>query len=329
MLRTPFSLRFLGLLLLAGTCRSFVGEGYPTLTPEPTFTPFPTVEPTPTLAPPDFEVTLWPADGAPMVLIPGGDFTLGLDDSPTSDQEAYLAEGPAHKVYLDDFLIDRYEVTHERFGRFVADGGYYTHRYWTSVGWQWVQANQISAPPYWGRSDFGLPQQPVVGVTWYEAYAFCLWAGKRLPDEAEWEKAARGADERLYPWGDDWDCTLGNFDDEIVTTPGVNECNGGDGYNLTAPVGSYDSGQSPYHVHDMAGNVWEWTLGQPGPYPYAPGDGRNEPASDGTRIIRGASWLTYTGEPGGDNHARVTFRGELAPDSQSDRVGFRCIALAE
>jgi formylglycine-generating enzyme required for sulfatase activity len=227
---------------------------------------------------------------------------------------------------VETFWIDRYEVTNARYGRFIDDGGYYTRQHWTNEGWQWLQSKGITTPPYWGRPDFGLPQHPVVSVTWHEAYAYCLWAGKRLPTEIEWEKAARGDDGRLYPWGNEWDCANGNFDDETIATPATNECAGNDGFNLTAPVGSYAAGQSPYHVHDMAGNVWEWTLSQPGPYPYNANDGRNLPESDGPRVIRGASWLTYTGDLGGDNHARVTFRAELLPTTQNDRTGFRCVA---
>jgi formylglycine-generating enzyme required for sulfatase activity len=327
MARPSLSLLALGLLIAASTCRSLVGAAPPTPTPEPTFTPGPSPEPTFTLAPPEFEVLLWLGDGAPMVYVPTGDFTLGLDNPPNPAENA--SESPAHIVYLEAFWIDRYEVTNERFGRFIADGGYHTRQYWTNEGWQWVQANQINAPPYWGRPDFGLPQQPVVSVTWYEAYAYCLWAGKRLPTEAEWEKAARGDDACLYPWGNEWDCRRGNFDDESLNTPAANECAGGDGYQLTAPVGSYEAGQSPYHVHDMAGNVWEWTLSQPAPYPYAPNDGRNLPESGGSRVIRGASWRTFTGELDGDNHARVTFRADLPPSAQTDRVGLRCVAPAE
>ena len=325
--RPPLSLPTLGLLIITTTCRSLVGAAPPTPTPTPTSTPAPTLPPTSIPAPPEFEVLLWPQDNAPMVLVPTGDFTLGLDEPP--GPEANAAESPAHIVYLEAFWIDRYEVSNERFGRFIADGGYVTRRYWTNAGWQWVRNNQISTPPYWGRSDLGLPQQPVVSVTWYEAYAYCLWAGKRLPTEAEWEKAARGDDSRLYPWGDEWDCTRGNFDDETTISPAVNECAGRDGHNLTAPLGSYGSGQSPYHAHDMAGNVWEWTLSQLGPYPYAPNDGRNLPESEGLRVTRGASWFTYTDQPGGDNHARVTFRAELPPNSQNNSVGFRCVAPAD
>jgi len=329
MARPSPGLPLLGLLIAASTCRSLVGAGppAPTTTPAPTFTPQLTPTPTPTLAPPEFEVRLWPGDDAPMVFVPAGDFTMGLSDPPNPEENT--AESPTHVTNLEGFWIDRYEVTNERFGHFIDAGGYRTRQYWTSEGWGWVQAKQVTVPPYWGSSDFGLPQLPVVAVTWYEAYAYCLWAGKRLPTEAEWEKAARGIDARLYPWGNEWDCMRGNFDDETVNTPASNECAGRDNHLITAPVGSYEDGQSPYHVHDMAGNVWEWTLSQPAPYPYQPNDGRNLPESEGPRIIRGASWLTYTGEPDGDNHARVTFRADLLPDAQNNRLGLRCVASAD
>lgn len=319
----------LTLLAIAGTCRSLVGAEVTVSTPEPSPTPLPTLTPTPPPTPLDFEILLWPQDDSPMVLVPTGDFLLGLDDPPGPEESSI--ESPAHTVYLEAFWIDRYEVTNERFSRFIAAGGYQTRQFWTNAGWQWVLTQQVSAPLYWNRPDFGLPQHPVVAVTWYEAYAYCLWSGKRLPTEAEWEKAARGPDARRYPWGDDWDCRRGNFDDETLTSPAVNECAGGDGHNLTAPVGSYEAGQSVYHAHDMAGNVWEWTLSQLMPYPYQPNDGRNLPEGQGARVTRGASWLTFTGalEADADNHARVTFRSELPPDTQSERVGFRCVVQAE
>jgi formylglycine-generating enzyme required for sulfatase activity len=317
------------LIIYVTTCRSMVGVTPPPVTPTATptripVTPSPTLSPTPSPSPtPPVEVITWPKDEAEMVLIPAGSFTLGLDAPPTWHAQL---EAPPHSITLPDYWIDRYEVTNERFGLFVAAGGYTTRQYWTAIGWQLVRNRQITAPPYWDRPDFGLPQQPVVGVTWYEAYAFCLWAEKRLPSEAEWEKAARGADERLFPWGDEWDCTRGNFDDESLISPTANECDGADGHTLTAPVGSYQDGMSPYYVYDMAGNAWEWTLSKLFPYPYLPSDGRNQAEDDAPRVIRGGSWFTYTGPPGGDNRARTTYRGSMSPASQDNSVGFRCVA---
>ena len=324
MLRLPVSSAALALIVVASTCRSLVGAGPPTPLPTPTATIAPTAEPTFTPEPPAFEIILWERDGSQMVMVPGGDAIIGLDEPP--DPETNGAESPAHMVFVEAFLIDRHEVSNARFARFVDDGGYRTRQYWTNEGWRWVQSNQISAPLYWGQPDFGLPQQPVVTVSWYEAYAYCLWAAKRLPDEAEWEKAARGTDGRLYPWGNGWDCTLGNFDDEVIVSPGANECAGRDGHNLTAPVGSYENGQSLYHVHDMVGNVWEWTLSRFAEYPFAAHDGRNLPDSEGMRVIRGSSWFTFTGQPGIDHRARLTFRAELSPETRDESVGFRCLA---
>ncbi|RMF89553.1 MAG: formylglycine-generating enzyme family protein, partial [Nitrospinota bacterium] len=131
----------------------------------------------------------------PMVLVPAGEFIMGstsedidqlLQQFPSTNRELFTHEMPQHRVYLDAFYIDKYEVTNRLYQRFVEATG---HR----------------KPEYWGDSDLNGPEQPVVGVSWYDAKAYCEWAGKRLPTEAEWEKAARGTDGRTYPWGNEWD----------------------------------------------------------------------------------------------------------------------------
>jgi sulfatase modifying factor 1 len=181
-----------------------------------------------------------------MVFIPSGVFIMGSD-------KGSPYEGPPRKVYLDGYYIDRYEVTNSLYQRFVDEGGYESQKYWSQEGWEWKENGQISYPGFWlgkeySKSQFGWEyhkaDQPVAGVSWYEADAFCRWAGKRLPTEAEWEKAARGDDGRTYPWGEDPpDCFHANY-------AGCRQ--------YPAPVGSYEKGRSPYGLYDMAGNVWEW-----------------------------------------------------------------------
>ena len=158
-----------------------------------------------------------------MVLIPAGEFTMGSDKGDDDEQ-------PIHKVFLDSFYLDKFEVTNGRFAKFVE---------------------AIQSEPPWGFADKETPvlrpDQPVRWVNWMDAIGYCLWVGKRLPTEAEWEKAARGPDGRAYPWGND------------PPTPahavfGLKEAS-----DTVSAIGNRDKGKSPYGVHDLAGNLYEWT----------------------------------------------------------------------
>ncbi len=174
-----------------------------------------------------------PEDGMVMVHVPAGAFEMGSDDG-------YDDEKPVHTVYLDAYWIDRTEVTNAQYRRCV-------------------QAGECRESACAGDGAYNGADQPVVCVSWDDAAAYCEWAGGRLPMEAEWEKAARGTDGRAFPWGNEFDCRKGNFDDETelddYTVPGGPDC---DGYDRTAPVGSYAAGASPYGALNMAGNVREW-----------------------------------------------------------------------
>jgi len=167
-----------------------------------------------------------------------------------------------------------------------------------------------------GSIPEGKEHHPVVNVSWHHTQAFCTWAGVRLPTEAEWEKAARGTDGRLYPWGDE--------------PPNRQLCNfSGSQLKDTTPVGSYPSGASYYGVLDMTGNVWEWTSSLWGPeferpkyrYPYDAIDGREDPNSSGRRVIRGHSFRPDEGNP------RCDIRGYPDPGSMEDFIGFRVVSL--
>lgn len=230
-------------------------------------------------------------DGAEMVLIPAGEFLMGSED--------YDDERPRHRVFLDAYYIDRYEVTNGLYRRFL-------------------DATATAKPPFWNDPSFNAPQQPVVGVSWARADAYCGWAGKRLPTEAEWEKAARGPDGRRYPWGDQWDRARANSKDTNL--------------GRTMPVGSYPTGASPYGVHDMAGNVYEWVADWSALDYYGRSPSRNPPgpASDdrqvavtgGRKIVRGGSW---------DHQAidlRTAMRGHLPTMSAYSDLGFRCVKSA-
>lgn len=219
-------------------------------------------------------------DKEPMVLLPAGGFVMGGGDRDD--------EKPVRKVYVDEFWIDQYEVTNRLYEAFVRKTG---HR----------------LPEYWqGRvKKFTAPMQPVVGVYWDEAQAYCEWAGRRLPTEAEWEKAARGTDRRVYPWGNEWDPQRANVADRV---------------GKPAPVGSYENGRSPYGVYDMAGNVWEWVWDWYAQDTYRVGPTSNPrgPLAGRLKVVRGGSYTATAAE------AKTTARFREHPESVFPFLGFRC-----
>lgn len=207
-----------------------------------------------------------PADRLPAeVVIPAGPFTMGTDTEPW----ALDNERPAHLVDLPGFAIDTTPVSNAAYQRFIEDGGYQEPRWWSPAGWAHLMSAELTAPLFWSRVDgqwlrrrFGhlepVPaDEPVLHVTWYEADAYARWAGRRLPSEAEWEKAARhdpvSGRSRRFPWGD--------------AAPGPQHANLGQRHLQPAPVGSYPEGASPYGVRQLIGDVWEWTASDFTPYP--------------------------------------------------------------
>jgi len=222
-------------------------------------------------------------DGAETVLIPAGEFWMGTDDQDDDEK-------PRHHVNLDAFAIDRYEVTNERYRRFVDASGHPPPRFGAPVD----------------PAILGGASQPVVGVSWLDAEAYCRWAGKRLPTEAEWEKAARGEDGRVYPWGDLWDSSRANSKES--------------GLGRSVPVGSYPTGVSPYGVHDMAGNVWEWVADWYAEDYYQRSPRRNPtgPESGRWKVLRGGSWGYLP------SLLRTSKRLSITPELRNTVVGFRC-----
>jgi formylglycine-generating enzyme required for sulfatase activity len=231
-----------------------------------------------------------PAD---MVLIPAGAFTMGKNDGEEDEQ-------PAHKVELDAFWIDKREVTNEQYGKFLA----YVQR---TKDHSKCHPNEPTGknhtPKFWKDGKLNHPKQPIVGVDWFDAAAYAKWAGKRLPTEAEWEKAARGTDGRDYPWGNEWD-------DELANAAG----------NAPMEVGSFADGASPFGVLDLAGNVSEWCADW---YDfYSRGAQRNPqgPAASprGMRVARGGSWQDSPDE------CRTPYRLGGTPGLREAFIGFRC-----
>jgi formylglycine-generating enzyme required for sulfatase activity len=237
-------------------------------------------------------------DGAEMALVPAGEFTIGGQGKAVDEDRA---EAPAHKLALPAFLIDKLEVTTTLFCRFLnetgktvdAQGGSYfglpQYLPITQAGGQWQ--------PVKGRESF-----PMTNVTWYGAMAYAKWAGKRLPTEAEFEKAARGTDGRKFVWGADFNTGLMRFGQENI-----------------GPVGGHPKGATVYGGLDMAGNVWEWTSSLFRPYPYVATDGREDAANTTERrVARGGS---FTGEP---YIATTTYRFRPYPEEAYHFLGFRC-----
>ena len=276
-------------------------------------------------------------DGAEMVLVPAGEFVMGsapddiaslLRRNPKANGAIVKDEIPKHRVFLDAFYIDKYEVTNARFQQFVQATGYRTQAEREGGGkirtgaktWAQVPDATWRAPQGKGSSIAGLETHPVVQVSWHDAKAYCTWTGKRLPTEAEWEKAARGPEGRLYPWGNELDGMRANFCDRNCPFE-WKDAAVDDGYRSTAPVGSYEAGKSPYGAYDMAGNVWEWVADWYDAKYYRRSPARNPqgPTSGTQVVLRGGSWL-YTAPD-----FRATERAGVPPGRSNENIGLRCV----
>jgi formylglycine-generating enzyme required for sulfatase activity len=219
------------------------------------------------------------------VTIPAGTFLMGSDKA--KDKDAYSSELPQHKVYLPTYRIARVPVTVAQFTAFVQATGYQTKAEkdgwaysWTGEKWEPVQGAYWAAPRGPASHVRDKADHPVTCVSWRDATAFCVWAAKvqrnviRLPTEAEWEKAARGTDGRVWPWGNE--------------PPDDRRCNFNMNVRDTTSVKHYPAGA--HGLYDMAGNVWEWTSSLYKDYPYNVDDGREDPAAEGRRVVRGGSF---------------------------------------
>jgi len=235
-----------------------------------------------------------------MVLVPAGEFIMGTDDP-----QALADQRPARNVHVDAFYMDTHEVTNAQIEEFILDDGYNKRKYWTKEGWAFIQKKRfyysypvrvtyrIDKPlAFGGNSVSTAPDHPVIGVSWYEAAAYAKWAGKRLPTEAEWEKAARGTDERLYPWGNEFDFSKLNYFPH---------------HQKLLHVGSFPTGASPYGVLDMAGSVAEWCAD----------------SEEKNKVHRGGGWNATRLQ------LQTFFRASAPPAHRHWTLGFRCAKNVE
>lgn len=222
-----------------------------------------------------------------MVYVPDGYFTMGSDNSLTEE------ETPAHQVYLKGFLIDKYEVSNEDYEEFLQNTGH-------------------PVPKYWYDERFNKPNQPVVGVSWEDAAAYAKWVDKRLPTEAEWEKAARGSQGFTWPWGNSW---KKGYLSHYLNIYGIS-----DNFEFTSPIDSFALGISPYKVFNMAGNVWEWCQDwfNPQYYKFSPEINPKGPKTGIFKVLRGGSWVNKI------YNVPTTKRIRNYPNMKLNIYGFRC-----
>ncbi|MBI5184653.1 MAG: SUMF1/EgtB/PvdO family nonheme iron enzyme [Nitrospinae bacterium] len=232
----------------------------------------------------------------PMVTVPAGNFDMGSNDSDSD-------ESPLQSVYLDEYKIDKHEAAARQFARFLAENGNADQKYMGENGESTVVKN---GDKYQARA--GYENRPATNVSWHGADAYCKWAGKRLPTEAEWEKAARGTDGRKYPWGN-------QEANEKLAVYGKNDI------SFLKDVDSMPEGASPFGLHHMAGNVWEWTADWYDSKYYRKGIVKNPkgPDSGKARVLRGGSWSR------GAASLRTSNRGNDKPANRHGFDGFRCV----
>jgi formylglycine-generating enzyme required for sulfatase activity len=238
-----------------------------------------------------------------MITVPAGKFLMG--------ERQTQAE-----LFLPVYQLGKYPLTNAEYGRFIEAGGYQRKDWWTEAGWAKKEEGNWSEPRYWQETRFNKPNQPVVGVSWYECMAYCRWLSAetgrlyRLPTEAEWEKGARGLEGWLYPWGNEAEASrLNIWEGEQVVS-------------ATTPVGIYPTGATPLGVFDCAGNVWEWCFTR-WQKPYQAQEdtgGLDDLEGTAIRVLRGGSWYARL------NYARCAFRSRYLPDGRSSRAGFRLVA---
>ena len=260
-----------------------------------TITPTATLAPTPTITP--LPPQLIDAFGIPMVLVPAGPFVMGTEDRAGNER-------PAHTVTLNSYYIDQFEATNTAFAEFLNAKGNQMEGLAN-----WIEAKDLDLRVHqvdgvW-QVDPGYEKYPMNEVTWYGARAFCEWRGARLPTEAEWEKAARGTDERTFPWGEEISCENANYAGCV---------------HASVPVDSFPESVSPYGAYNMAGNMMEWVADWYDIEYYAnsPAENPTGPETGNFKVFRGGSWINNSG------NTRTTYRFPKLPVLTYTTTGFRC-----
>ncbi len=241
-----------------------------------------------------------------LAIIPAGKFVIGEGNQ-------------QHNLTLPEYQIGKYLLTNAEYAVFIEIGGYQERCWWTEPGWQVKEKENWTEPSSWRDSRSNRPNQPVSGVSWYEAVAYCRWRSAetgqqvRLSTEAEWEKAARGTDGRIYPWGNEFDAAQ------------LNMKLGHQQVNNKTPVGIYPNGRSPYGLYDCAGNVDEWCATKWHKYPYRIKEEWNNSFLEEAngRVLRGGSW-----EFNDERFVRCTFRSWNDPYNRDYSYSFRVVVLA-
>jgi formylglycine-generating enzyme required for sulfatase activity len=234
-----------------------------------------------------------------LVPIPAGPFTMGSDSGPDDER-------PAHRVDAAAFSIDRTPVTNTQAAEFLNAKGPTGPKGEDWFQWDDADARVRRKGERW-VPDAGYENHPILEFSWFGASEYCAWVGKRLPTEAEWEKAARGTDGRQFPWGN--------------APPDRKRAQYNAGWAGTAPVGQLSAGASPYGVLDLSGNAWEWVSSLYRPYPYNAKDGREDPSSGEERVTRGG------GQDSSASQLTTTYRGRglsRGPRGGHHNIGFRC-----
>ena len=245
----------------------------------------------------EMATTITGNDGAPMIFIPAGPFHMGVPDGA---RDGGRDEYPGHEVFLTPYYIDKFEVTNGRYLEFISKTGHRKPQHPRNP-----QRNLWQG----GLMPESIVDRPVINVDWYDADAYCRWAGKRLPTEAEWEKAARGGDDRRFPWGNVEPTHKHlNFNQKWI------------GERTLMPIGSYEAGKSPFGLYDVAGNVWEWVADWYDPLYYEKSPAKNPqgPATGTHKVIRSSGWQVETPQ------VRIFTRIQSDPKDRNESTGFRC-----
>lgn len=240
------------------------------------------------------------------VFVPAGPAWIGSDRP---------GEGPPVQMHIRSFYIDRYPITNRQFADFLGDGGYRRAELWEPEGFRWARDAGLDCPAFWGQSEYAAADQPVTGVSFYEAQAYSRWTGAQLPTEAQWEKAARGADGRTYPWGEEEPQTdFANFAPEFSPVR-----------SAAVSVHEFPHNESPYGCRQMAGNVLEWCIDTFHVDTPACRTGNEyvEVRPGPRRLLKGGSWIA------GASRLRAAARFSFPPDFRDNITGFRTVHVAK